>query len=71
MIFIFIAAAVSTDVSSLEMDLERHATKIKQLSLELERSMVEPDYFSPARIDFLTEKIQAELIRMEKKTSKF
>ena len=71
MIFIFLATVFSKPFNILEVDLEKHATKTKLLSLELEKSLADAQYFFPARIEFLSEKIHSELILMENKTSDF
>ena len=71
MILLAIAIAFSKQFSLVELDLERHATKIKVLSLELENTMSQNKSFSPAHIEFLSEKIHTELILIGKELSEF
>ena len=71
MIVFLIAMAFSKHFNLVELDLEKHATKTKLLSLELEQAVTQPEEFFPAHIDFLSEKIHLEVMLIDKKVSKF
>ena len=71
MIIIFTAVALCKHFNLLELDLEKHATKTKVLSLELETAVSQSEYTSPAHIEFLSEKIHLEIIAMDKNVSEF
>ena len=71
MIFLVIVTAFSEQFSLVELNLERRATKIKVLSLELENTISQTKSFSPAHIEFLSEKFHSELILISKELSEF
>ena len=69
MIFVLVAIAFSKSFSAVALDLEKHATKTKLLCIELQSAIVQPEYFSPAHIEFLSEKIHLETTLIDKKMS--
>ena len=69
MILLLLNAVFSIEFNTLQVQIEKHATKTKILSLELEDSILSSEHFFPAKIDFLSYKIHSELILIEQKSS--
>ena len=71
MILLFLSVVFSSEFNALQIKLEKHATKTKVLSLELEDSISSSEQLFPAKIDFLSEKIHSELLLIEQRTSSY
>ena len=71
MIILLLSAVFSQGFNTLQINIEKHATKTKVLSLELEDSIQFSEHFFPAKIDFLSDKIHSEVLLIEQISSSY